>query len=187
MRKILIIAVPVWLLLALPSAAMADNFGESSGGGTSVTFQDDSLISYQFDASLSSRMRAATHWTLTASYATTDLDIVRAADGHSGLWNNHYAVGSMPQPNLLGFHNCITYHSSRRCNHAHLRYANSDLGTVTFERALACHETGHSVGLQHSGPAANSQSVVRCMWNNPLPSTDPLVGPHNVAHINGFY
>jgi hypothetical protein len=74
--------------------------------------------------------------------------------------------------------------SRTRCRHGHVRYKNSSLSTNTYEKALACHETGHSVGLRHQGSL--SQSTVRCMYN-PVPSTDPYVGTHNVNHINGLY
>lgn len=189
MRRTWVLAVTVGLILTYSSSALADNVGpEHDANGFTVNYQDDNLVSYQFDPNLSAQMRAASQWTLVNSYATTDLNVLHVGDGHDSDWNNHYAIGAMPQPDLIGYHQCIYLFSSRpeRCWHAHVRYRNASLYTTNYERALACHETGHSVGLRHHGTTANSPSVVRCMWN-PVPSTDPFVGPHNVAHINAIY
>jgi hypothetical protein len=174
------------LLLAGTSTAVASNWGAAFFENTSITYQDDNLMSYQFDTNLSSRMRTASSRTLVNSYATTPLDILHFSDGHSTDVNNHYAIGPMPSPGLIGYHDCIylVANSAVRCWHGHIRYANSSLSTETYEWALACHETGHSVGLRHQGTL--SQSTVRCMYN-PVPSNDPYVGTHNTAHINAFY
>jgi hypothetical protein len=174
------------LLLAGTSTAVASNFGAIYEEPTSVSFQDDSLLSYQWDTNLSSDMRTASGGTLTGSYATTDLNVTKFADGHRTDLNNQYAIGSMPISGLIGYHDCVYWVSGSRtrCRHGHIRYKNSSLSTNTYEKALACHETGHSVGLRHQGSL--SQSTVRCMYN-PVPSTDPYVGSHNVAHINGLY
>jgi hypothetical protein len=176
------------LLLAGTSTAFADNWGAIYDEPTSVSFQDDSLMSYQWDTNLSSDMRTASDRTLTGSYATTDLNILKYADGHRDDLNNHYAIGPPPIAGKLGYHDCVYWvsFSRTRCRHGHVRYTNRSLSTDTYEKALACHETGHSVGLRHKGSSANSQSIVRCVWD-PVPSTDPYLGSHNVAHINGLY
>jgi hypothetical protein len=176
----------ILLLLAGTSTAVASNWGAAFFENTSITYQDDNLMSYQFDTNLSSRMRTASSRTLVNSYATTPLDILHFSDGHSTDVNNHYAIGPMPSPGLIGYHDCIylVANSAVRCWHGHIRYANSDLANTTWEWALACHETGHSVGLRHQGTL--SQSTVRCMYN-PVPKNDPYVGTHNTAHINAFY
>jgi len=188
LRRMWILAATVSLVLATTSLAFADNWGAIYDEPTSVSFQDDSLMSYQFDTNLSSHMRSASDWTLINSYATTDLNILKVGDGHDTDWNNHYAIGSMPISGLIGYHDCVYWvsFSRTRCRHGHVRYKNSGLSTTTYERALACHETAHSVGLRHHGSSANSQSIVHCVWN-PVPSNDPYVGSHNVAHINGLY
>lgn len=188
-RRLGLTVLVVGLLVAATSTdANAGNFGPTAGGQTSVNFQDDSLMSYQFDRNLSSRMRTATTRTLTNSYATTDLNILKVGDGHDNTWNNHYAQGSMPSPGLIGYHVCVyaADASEGTCAHGHIRYRYGSLSTTTYEWALACHETGHSVGLRHEGAAAYSKTVVRCMYN-PVPTDDPNVGPHNVAHINSRY
>jgi hypothetical protein len=187
-RRVWILAITAAVTLALATPARADNFGAIYQEPTSVSFQDDRYLSYQFDSNLSAHMRSASDWTLVHSYNTTDLVVSKFADGHRNDLNNHYAIGAMPSPGLIGYHDCVYWKSlSRtRCTHGHIRYENAGLSTTTYERALACHETGHSVGLRHKGTTANSQSIVRCVWT-PVPTNDPYLGAHNVAHINGLY
>jgi hypothetical protein len=188
MRRVWILAVAACVTLALATPASADNFGAIYDEPTSVSLQDDRTMSYQFDSNLSAHMRSASDWTLINSYNTTDLNVVKFADGHRNDLNNHYAIGAMPLPGLIGYHDCVYWVSlSRtRCRHGHIRYNNAGLSTTTYERALACHETGHSVGLRHKGTTANTQSIVRCVWT-PLNPNDPYLGAHNVAHINRTY
>jgi hypothetical protein len=114
------------LLLASTSTAVASNWGAIYDEPTSVSFQDDSLMSYQWDTNLSSDMRTASDRTLTGSYATTDLNIVKFADGHRDDVNNHYAIGSMPIAGLIGYHDCVYWvsFSRTRCRHGHIRYKN---------------------------------------------------------------
>jgi hypothetical protein len=56
--------------------------------------------------------------------------------------------------------------------------------------ALACHETGHAVGLTHGDDAdpqvSNQHYELRCM-RTPVPEHDPYVGPHNVERVNSVY
>ena len=174
------------LLLAGTSTAVATNWGAADFQSTSITYQDDNLMSFQWDTNLSSRMRTASGRTRTQSYATTPLNIVQFGNGHSNDVNNHYAIGPMPSPSLIGYHDCIYLlgTSAVRCWHGHIRYKNSSLSDETYEWALACHETGHSVGLRHQGSLP--QSTVRCMYND-VPRNDPWLGTHNTGHITAFY
>ena len=55
-------------------------------------------------------------------------------------------------------------------------------------RALACHETGHAVGLTHGSDAdphvSDEQSDFACMRT---PVVDELLGAHNASQINSTY
>jgi hypothetical protein len=58
----------------------------------------------------------------------------------------------------------------------------------TPDRALACHETGHDVGLTHGAQAAptvpNGSSSLHCMKD---PDRDTYLGTHNVNQIDAVY
>lgn len=60
----------------------------------------------------------------------------------------------------------------------------------TVNRALACHETGHAVGLTHGNLASpitsNTNSDLGCMVT-PLNTSLPNLGTSNVANINATY
>lgn len=59
----------------------------------------------------------------------------------------------------------------------------------TVPRILACHETGHAVGLTHGRDAnpevSSSASSLSCM-QDPL-GTDAYIGSHNAAQVNSTY
>lgn len=62
--------------------------------------------------------------------------------------------------------------------------------SLSANRALACHETGHSVGLLHGNNAAPytspTDSIMGCM-TNPLNNGRDLLGSSNVSNINSAY
>jgi hypothetical protein len=167
------------LVLAVPSVAVADN--------VQAPRSDDALVSWQYSTILPNRYRSATAWTITNSYETTDLRFVKYADGHRDDLNNYYSVTNSFDDNVLGIWDCVYFTSFThvKCYHGHAVYNGlKDLGS-TYNAALACHETGHSVGLAHSGPQS-SGSMVHCMQAQ-VPPYDPYVGPHNASTINAMY
>ncbi|WP_328475846.1 matrixin family metalloprotease [Actinoplanes sp. NBC_00393] len=55
------------------------------------------------------------------------------------------------------------------------------LDTEFTRRVLACHELGHTVGLQHSDDT-NS-----CMYTYPRSATGSILQAHDIAHVNARY
>jgi hypothetical protein len=57
----------------------------------------------------------------------------------------------------------------------------------TRTHALACHESGHTVGLLHGRDSRphipDDAEILRCM-RDPLVETDTGVGAHNAGHLN---
>jgi hypothetical protein len=189
LRPVRTLIVVLGVLVVTAAPGRADNFGASSGQYSDVALSDDSLVSWQYSTILPNRYRDSTAWTINNSYSTTDLNYLKYADGHREDLNNYYSVtNTMPVDGWIGFHDCIYWVSSisSHCKHAHIVYLNVDLKSTTYNKALSCHETGHSVGLRHFGVNATTPEVVRCMYN-PVPRTDPWVGWHNTAHINQWY
>jgi hypothetical protein len=77
-----------------------------------------------------------------------------------------------------------------RCDQAYINflYANP---SQNYARALACHETGHAVGLLHGEDAytsgiRNDDSRLGCMVT-PVNGDLRLLGSNNVANINDVY
>jgi hypothetical protein len=174
-----VLVVVVLAVLLLPSIALADNFHAPTS--------DDALVSWQYSTILPNRYRSGTAFTINNSYQTTDLNFLQYADGHDEQLNNYYTVTNDFDENTWGYWNCVYFTNAlhTNCKHGHIRYNGQlDLGP-TLNAALACHETGHSVGLDHFGPHS-SGSTVRCMQTNPVPA-DPYMGPHNAALINANY
>lgn len=80
--------------------------------------------------------------------------------------------------------------SGNKCDQGYinLRYIQN---TPAQQLALACHETGHAVGLLHptdaSPPKSATDTEFECMMNAPI-ATYPYVGQDpNIANINSVY
>lgn len=83
----------------------------------------------------------------------------------------------------IGLNSCASL-SGSKCQRTDVRIDNSFTDGVSndWDRAIACHETGHTLGLLHR---ANAGTEIGCM-----PSTVPLVvsySSHDVPHINSNY
>ena len=85
----------------------------------------------------------------------------------------------------IGFTWCDDAVSARRCDQHYVRFR--------FDRInaeLACHETGHAVGLTHGHEAAPRESQTAaelgCM-ETPNSGRRPHLGGHNKAEINATY
>lgn len=135
------------------------------------------------------RMANALFSTVYAGYNSTDVEFFPAS-GHLGVtdvvWRLEPIAGD-----VIGQYRCLTNATGWRCEHAHILFdpgAAEDLADQWL-RALACHETGHSIGLTHAPdgiPFYGPQSgVIRCMATPLLP--DSYIGPHNVMHISANY
>lgn len=138
------------------------------------------------------RYRGATAWTIQNSYETTVLNFLKYGDGHNDQLNNYYTVTNDFDEKTLGYWNCVYYTNAlhTKCKHGHITYNGMrDLGG-NGNNSLACHETGHSVGLRHFGPQSKGPAVVHCM-HDPMPpdprDADPYLGPHNAGTINANY
>jgi hypothetical protein len=69
------------------------------------------------------------------------------------------------------------------CDHWHIVFepaADYQFNQEWYRIGVACHEIGHTVGLEH-GP---TPSVHECMTSTP---SSKFIGTHNAAHINGKY
>jgi hypothetical protein len=174
-----VLTVALLTVLLLPSIAFADNF--------SAPTSDDALVSWQYSTILPDRYRSGTAFTINNSYQSTDLNFLKYGDGHNDQLNNYYTVTNDFNEMTWGYWNCVYFTNALQtnCKHGHIRYNGKKHFNSTLNAALACHETGHSVGLQHFG-THSSGPMVHCMQTDPVPE-DPYVGPHNAGLINANY
>ena len=127
-------------------------------------------------------------WTLNNSWDTTDLNVsydstpVTSGSAETDIM---YTVNPGVVPGTLdGITWCDDAVTSEKCDQHYVAF-----DTATPYRALACHETGHSVGLTHGQQAfpqiSNGDDSLACMTTNPIESM--YVGTHNVTQVNATY
>jgi hypothetical protein len=137
-------------------------------------------------------MTAAVSRTMYSSYDTTDLSIPPRRDQHSAGLDVHYRNGSIPdspEGRVVGLTSCQIW-EGHRCDHWHVIFDGAQIADYSDAKLqwLACHETGHTVGLKHGSvdPDAGPGNVAayQCMRYSPFPI---YLGAHNATHINNHY
>ncbi|NYH55360.1 hypothetical protein HNR06_004949 [Nocardiopsis arvandica] len=141
---------------------------------------------------LESPDRTAVIQTMNWDYGPTDLYIVYDSDpafsgpAETDIVYQEGRVGNLP-PNIVGVTWCDDAAGaiSDECDQQVVRIR----GYGTYDRGLACHETGHAVGLQHgalsSPQLSNQNSRLGCLVTDP-PSGAGL-GSHNSDMIDATY
>lgn len=172
-------------------------FDTSFGRGMNCQTDDDS-VGWRAEGSIDSTTNTsdtpAERWinvTMADSYDTTDLavyfDTSPKYDG-SGETDVIYRAkaSDFAGTDFIGMTWCDDAVSSLRCDQQYVQFEDA----YATDRALACHETGHSVGLLHGENAAprfdNQDSRLGCMVKR-IVSSLKFVGANNVSNINATY
>ena len=195
----LVSVVFVVIVLAATSGvrvAHATNFtGGTGNSGCSANAQDNSTMSWHRTSGLSTAMRTAvsnalnnhvnpTDITVAAEQATPDgnTDVVYREANYVGNYCGFtwHSAGS-----LIGYTYCRTTSGANggTCQGFDIFFDQSwEVSTTTTLRgSIACHETGHSLGLTHPGTGIDQST---CMSG---PNGFQGYSTHEVGHINGFY
>jgi hypothetical protein len=194
LRKLLPAVVLAAAVTTTASPAAANPFGSANG---CCPFADNGKHWYNY-ASLETRTRTAVKAALLNLDAQTDMTVAADStpdpstdvESFDRYYVDHWGLdwdGSTTGSNLLAYAKCVKTippaDSSQpwRCDQYEVRYdlADIDWMTKTQRQALACHELGHTVGLDHS---TQSSSCLRKGAH-----TTVKYSAHDVAHINGRY
>jgi hypothetical protein len=163
---------------------------DSSPGGPFCQ-TDNATLTVHRQSSLSAASKDNIAWTLNNSWDTTDLNVsYDSTPAYSGtaetdiVYQRNDAAVEAGKDGIAWCNDAV---STFRCDQHYVAF---DLATAP--RALACHETGHAVGLTHgnnANPTVDAQaSSLECM-RNPLTysGADNFVGAHNANWVNATY
>jgi len=150
---------------------------------------DNSDVTVFLQASLTSAAKTTIKERLTNQYAATDLSVtVQTAGVYSGSSETDivYLQSASGMPGTLaGIAWCNDAVSTTRCDQAYVQFRYD-----TFSSELACHETGHAVGLTHGVNAyprqSNTSSALGCM-ETPVSGSRSGLGANNIYQINSTY
>lgn len=172
--------------------AVAGPFGSTSCGGTPkncVNLAHDADVTYAWDGVIGNQFPGigkATNWAADNDYTPTDLTYYKPISGTIDVrvadysYGNNGVAGWVVCP--VGAQQSSAGDPLRWCIGQVLRYNGSyasNFTTTTMKRSLACHEMGHTVGLQHY---ASSTSCMPKTINGVT-----TLNAADIANINGWY
>lgn len=142
-------------------------------------------------------MKSATRDALNLSYDATDLFVVEVqAPVYSGNAETDiiYQTGDLPGQ-ALGMAYCDDDANGSLCDQFYVVYDQDQIAPADAQkrRSIACHETGHAIGLVHPVNANPAHDATDDVENEPFKCMradevfPPLLGPANTAQINGIY
>ena len=191
-RLILISCLVSGIVFATP--ASASNFSGPTGatgcGNSMVNMQDNSVMTFSRQA-LTVQFSSAVSYVLNTDIVPTDIQLAaedKTPDGNTDViyYDNFYTTycglfwGNPNSPSILGASICQSL-SGSKCQQSFVLFSESLATTSTsaYLRSIACHETGHSVGLLHRADSTG------CMTT--APGLMPLYTPHDIIHVNANY
>lgn len=164
---------------------------------------DNATVTYWMESPIDkttgtdSTAEAQINATMSGSYNGTDLNTaydstpVDSGTGETDIMYRH-KIADFGDSSAVGYYFCndVSGISNTKCDQGYinLKYITN---TAAQMRALACHETGHAVGLVHpteSSPnKAPGDTQFECMMNAPVAAHYGLGADPNIANINRVY
>lgn len=182
-------------LVVAPAAppAGAGNFTGANGrtgcsGGSPVNMADNRDHYFWYE-DVTSAVSSAVNYTRTNVYNPTDVNTHNASGNTATTdvvvrdqdYSTYCGYSWHPGGGLWGLTTCDSTNSAGECEKHTVRYDISyfNVAGTTDERGLACHETGHTLGLTHRDTDS------RCMKTyGPYPTT---LADHDINHLNANY
>jgi predicted Zn-dependent protease len=143
--------------------AAASNFSGTSGAGCSVDVADNRTHGFYY-LSLQTIMSSASSWSRANNYDPTDIDtvtestsasttdvVLQDADYAGAYCGDVWCCEQGSRVGWLAYTYCTSQNTAAECERHDIRF-DTDFTmttTTTNQRAVACHEIGHSVGLTH--------------------------------------
>lgn len=193
-----------WVVLALlgiagvalvnsPAAQAGHFFGATYGTGcVNGNRADNNTHSFYYTDGVGTHMRAALNASRSQNYDPTDVNTVTSTDPNS---STDVVVYQLDYSDFCGFdwhpsargagtaaaEQCVSIVASNgRCQKAEMRFDTSFLQVYGWLRPnLACHETGHTLGLAH-----RTGTPASCIWSG---STYETIDQHDRDAINANY
>jgi Matrixin len=181
----ILISTPLFVVVASTQPALANHFGTGC-----CTWADNGQHTFNWDST-------EYHIATAISYSMANLDnqtdmtanwVTASSQTDNRSYDQHYTTywgldwdGSTTGWNLWAYTKCVEYTLAYNCQQYQIRYDLADLNSFSnYERQqVACHETGHSVGLDHSSERAS------CLQRSATDASTNAYTAHDRAHING--
>ena len=148
--------------LAVGAPASAGWAGATGGTGCSgaVNMAGDATISFTY-SSVASDMSTSMDWNRTQNLDPTDLvtSVTPSTSADVVVYENSYTTycgqdwwSASGGGGVTGFTTCDSLLSNNRCKQHSIRFSGpwAAGASLTNRRYVACHESGHAVGLTHS-------------------------------------
>ena len=179
-------------IVAWPTA-QAGHFTGATGltGCVAPNMADNNTHSFYYDGSLPQYMRTQVNAVRAESYDPTDINTVTSSNPNSQTdvvaYQQNYTTycgiawhGS--GGSAVGHVRCVSL-SGSACQKFEMRFDSSFTSSATtgMRKNLACHESGHTLGLGHRASIGNS-----CMWGAVVGSLQSI-DQHDRDALNAHY
>lgn len=183
MTAVLLIFVFITPQLSLASERNFNSSGCTYAGPPEPCPANSTHHIFFFGASMSSSAIYWTNKTRTDSYNNVP-GWSTASTAYHGSSDLHMIYTNTLDSDTYGIYSCSTIGSGGVCDHGHVEY-NAQLWpdlSGSQRQSLACHETGHSVGLAHplSSGQQDDPDIFHCMVQAGWPM---YLGDHNIWHM----
>lgn len=188
-HRIALVAISVGAVIAVTTPAIASTFYGATGktGCTAFNMADNHEHTYYY-SNLTAAMTAATTWSRINNVNPTDMTTVLMSSESSAtdvvVYDTNYTSycgytwHTPGEGGVIGLATCVSVNRVGECEKHEMRFDTSYTAdaSLTNRRSLACHETGHTLGIGHS---------TECLAT-PL-SGSTIFSSHDIAHINANY